>query len=138
VSRPRVALVTGGGAGIGAATCRWLAREGHAVGVLGRDARNTTAVTRSIEAASGNAIAVVADVADRGRVDRSSAARPAVWRASTNSPASWTAAASLATADGEAVQLRLPGRPPRFARPFAHPWGGEGILPSAGKGSGGG
>jgi hypothetical protein len=31
--------------------------------VLGRDARNTTAVTRSIEGASGNAIAVVADVA---------------------------------------------------------------------------
>lgn len=34
----RTAIVTGGGAGIGAATCLRLAREGLAVAVLGRSA----------------------------------------------------------------------------------------------------
>lgn len=65
----RVALVTGGGAGIGEATCLRLARDGHAVGVLGRDPANTSAVAKAIVAAGGTAIAVTADVADRGQVD---------------------------------------------------------------------
>ncbi|RZI75924.1 MAG: SDR family oxidoreductase [Pseudomonas sp.] len=65
----RIALVTGGGAGIGEATCLRLARDGHAVGVLGRRKENTEAVARAIIAAGGQALPVLADVADRAQVE---------------------------------------------------------------------
>jgi NAD(P)-dependent dehydrogenase (short-subunit alcohol dehydrogenase family) len=65
----RIALVTGGGAGIGEATCLRLARDGHAVGVLGRRRENTEAVARAIVAAGGQALPVLADVADRAQVE---------------------------------------------------------------------
>ena len=35
-------VVTGGGSGIGAATCRLIAREGGSVAVLGRDSQSST------------------------------------------------------------------------------------------------
>jgi NAD(P)-dependent dehydrogenase (short-subunit alcohol dehydrogenase family) len=52
-------LVTGGGAGIGAATCRHLAGRGAAVAVLDRDATSAAAVAEEVGGA-----AIVADVAD--------------------------------------------------------------------------
>lgn len=65
----RTAIVTGGGAGIGEATCLRLARDGHAVGVLGRRRENADAVARAIVEAGGTAFPVLADVADRAQVD---------------------------------------------------------------------
>jgi len=65
---PRTALVTGGGAGIGKATCLRLAREGRSVGVLGIDPENISAVVKTIEDGGGKAIAVPADVSDRAQV----------------------------------------------------------------------
>jgi NAD(P)-dependent dehydrogenase (short-subunit alcohol dehydrogenase family) len=64
-----VAIVTGGGAGIGEATCLRLARDGHAVGVLGRSPANTSAVADAIVEAGAVAVAVTADVADRSQVE---------------------------------------------------------------------
>jgi NAD(P)-dependent dehydrogenase (short-subunit alcohol dehydrogenase family) len=60
----RVALVTGGGAGIGRAACLRLARDGMAVGVLGRRLDNAREVAGAIAAHGGTALAVEADVAD--------------------------------------------------------------------------
>jgi 2-hydroxycyclohexanecarboxyl-CoA dehydrogenase len=66
----RTALVTGGGAGIGEAACLRLARDGMAVGVLGRRMENARGVADAIVAAGGAALAVEADVADRAQVER--------------------------------------------------------------------
>jgi 2-hydroxycyclohexanecarboxyl-CoA dehydrogenase len=64
----RTALVTGGGAGIGKATCLRLARDGHAIGVLGRSDKNTREVARAINESGGRAVAVQADVSNRSQV----------------------------------------------------------------------
>ncbi|MEW9856448.1 SDR family NAD(P)-dependent oxidoreductase [Novosphingobium sp. M1R2S20] len=66
----RTALVTGGGAGIGEATCHRLARDGMKVGVLGRRIENVNAVADAIIEAGGEAIAVKADVANREAVEQ--------------------------------------------------------------------
>ena len=61
----RVALVTGGAAGMGKATCLRLAKCGHAVGVLDIDGDGAAAVANEIHLAGGTACAVTADMADR-------------------------------------------------------------------------
>jgi NAD(P)-dependent dehydrogenase (short-subunit alcohol dehydrogenase family) len=65
----KVALITGGSRGIGAATARLAARQGWAVAVnYTRDARAAEAVVASIAAQGGRALAVQADVADEAQV----------------------------------------------------------------------
>lgn len=59
-----VALVTGGATGIGAATCRRLARDGHAVIVAGLQPDHLRAVAAGIVADGGEAIAWPIDVTD--------------------------------------------------------------------------
>ena len=60
----KVALITGGGSGIGAATCHALARAGAAVAVVDLRPGPAQAVADAIVASGGRALAVEADVTD--------------------------------------------------------------------------
>jgi 3-oxoacyl-[acyl-carrier protein] reductase len=64
----KVALVTGGGSGIGRGTCLRLAREGAAVAVVDVRAEDAADTVRLIEAGGGRATAVRANVADLDQV----------------------------------------------------------------------
>lgn len=65
----RVALVTGGGSGIGAATARRFARSGAAVVVADMDGVGAAAVAEGITSGGGHAVAMTADVTDGEDVD---------------------------------------------------------------------
>jgi NAD(P)-dependent dehydrogenase (short-subunit alcohol dehydrogenase family) len=70
----KVALITGAGTGIGAATARRMADEGAAVAVVGLPADRTEAVAHEIRKRGGRAIGVVADVSDPSAVSAAVAA----------------------------------------------------------------
>ena len=64
-----MALVTGGGRGIGEATCRRLAAGGAAVAVLDLDGGPAEAVAEAIRQDGGAALALTADVARREQAE---------------------------------------------------------------------
>ena len=68
-SNGKVALITGGGSGIGKASALALAREGFAIVVAGRRPEPLNAVVGEIEAIQGKALAVPTDVSDPASVE---------------------------------------------------------------------
>ncbi|HEY1795705.1 MAG TPA: SDR family oxidoreductase [Stellaceae bacterium] len=68
-SNGKVALVTGGGSGIGKASALALAREGFAVVVAGRRKEPLDAVVSEIEGLQGRALGVSTDVGDPASVE---------------------------------------------------------------------
>lgn len=60
----KVALVTGGGEGIGRATALLLAQKGARVGVLGRTLENIQQTVDDIKGAGGDAVTVLADITE--------------------------------------------------------------------------
>ena len=70
----RTVVVTGGGGGIGGATCRRFGREGAAVAVLDLDAAAAERVATQVRDAGGTARAFRCDITDRAEVDAAVAA----------------------------------------------------------------
>ncbi|HEY6426413.1 MAG TPA: SDR family NAD(P)-dependent oxidoreductase [Acidimicrobiales bacterium] len=65
----RVAVVTGGGSGMGRAICHHLARQGHRVAVLDIDGDAAEQVAKEVAAEGGRTLAAAVDVSDRAVVD---------------------------------------------------------------------
>jgi 3-oxoacyl-[acyl-carrier protein] reductase len=65
----RVALVTGGGRGIGAATVRRLAQDGASVVIADLDEEPARELASEVEQGGGRALAVGCDVSQRGSVE---------------------------------------------------------------------
>ncbi|MFM1988881.1 MAG: hypothetical protein RJA99_1838 [Pseudomonadota bacterium] len=65
----RTVVVTGGGGGIGGATCRRFAAEGAKVAVLDRDLAAAETVAAAIRDAGGAAKPFACDITDRAQVD---------------------------------------------------------------------
>lgn len=65
----KVAVITGGGGGIGGATCRRFAQEGARVAVLDRDLPSAQRTADQIAAEGGAALALACDITDRAAVD---------------------------------------------------------------------
>src|SRR5215470_12908402 len=65
----QVAVVTGGTGVLGGAMARGLALAGAKIGVLGRRREQAETTVRAIEAEGGTALALPADVLDRGQLE---------------------------------------------------------------------
>jgi len=68
--KDKVAIVTGGGSGIGAATSRLFAKEGAKVAVADLDEESAARIAREVEEAGGQAVAAKVDVTSREEIDR--------------------------------------------------------------------
>jgi 2-hydroxycyclohexanecarboxyl-CoA dehydrogenase len=75
----KTVIVTGGGGGIGGATCRLFAAEGANVAVFDMNLDAATSVAEAIKAAGGVAQAFKCDITDRAAVDAAIAATEAAF-----------------------------------------------------------
>lgn len=66
----KVALITGGGSGVGAASAKRMAAEGAAVAIVGRTPSTLDAVAKGITADRGKALPIPCDVAQAAHVER--------------------------------------------------------------------
>ncbi len=70
MAQKKVALVTGAGSGIGRASAIALAKGGYVIGALGHTANELEKLVADIEKDGGEALTLVADVADEAAMDQ--------------------------------------------------------------------
>jgi 2-hydroxycyclohexanecarboxyl-CoA dehydrogenase len=70
VTPTRVAIVTGGGSGIGLAIARRLSADGNAIAIFDRDGATADAAAAGIVASGGSAVGLTVDVTDRAQIDQ--------------------------------------------------------------------
>ena len=70
IHEDQIALVTGGGRGIGAATAKLLASSGAAVAVASRTEEEVASVAREVNASGGEALPLLLDVTDEDSISR--------------------------------------------------------------------
>lgn len=68
--REKSAVVTGGGDGIGRATCRLLAAAGASIGVIDKDGDKAEAVAAEVKSGGGTADAYAVDVSDEAGLEK--------------------------------------------------------------------
>ncbi|MFV2175247.1 SDR family NAD(P)-dependent oxidoreductase [Actinomadura sp. LOL_016] len=67
--RSRVAVVTGAASGIGEATCRHLAEQGHQIAVLDLDGDGADRVAKELRVNGAQSLALAVDITDRPALD---------------------------------------------------------------------
>jgi NAD(P)-dependent dehydrogenase (short-subunit alcohol dehydrogenase family) len=68
--KSKVAVITGGGTGIGLATARLFAKSGYSVIITGRDAKRLKRAAGNISTKSGQVTAIACDVSDPAAVEK--------------------------------------------------------------------
>jgi NAD(P)-dependent dehydrogenase (short-subunit alcohol dehydrogenase family) len=136
----RVALVTGGGSGIGEAAARLLARAGARVAVLDRDADDVRTVAAGINASGGEAREVVADVSDAPAMEHGIAGVANAWGrldvvfANAGVNGVWAPLDELSPEEWDAtLRINLTGTflTVKYALPFLKKRGGSVIITSS-------
>jgi NAD(P)-dependent dehydrogenase (short-subunit alcohol dehydrogenase family) len=136
----KVALVTGGGSGIGLATAQRLVREGCRVAMLGRDGEELEKAARQIDPEGKMARALVADITDEHRMREVVEQLPSDWRpldivvANAGSNGVWAAFDKLKVEDFRStIDVNLNGTfiTLKSAHPHFNPNGGSIIIVSS-------
>ncbi len=73
-SEPRIAIVTGGGSGIGIAIATRLARDGASIAIFDRNGDGARETAAAIVAEGGTAIGITVDVSSREEIEAGVAA----------------------------------------------------------------
>jgi 2-keto-3-deoxy-L-fuconate dehydrogenase len=77
--KDRVAVITGGGSGIGRATAVLLANEGARIAIVDRDEAGATETARQVQAAGSKAMVRIGDVGHLGQADADAKAIVEAW-----------------------------------------------------------
>lgn len=136
----KVALVTGGGSGIGEAAAKLMAGEGAQVGVLGRTESELIKVCREIESKGGKAIPLVADVSRPEEMKKAVADLISEWErldivfANAGINGVWAALEELEPEEwDQTLEINLKGTflTVKYALPYLKKQGGSVIVTSS-------
>jgi NAD(P)-dependent dehydrogenase (short-subunit alcohol dehydrogenase family) len=136
----KVALITGGGSGIGEAAAKLLAKEGARVGVLGRTEDELRQVCRDIQAKGGKAIPLVADISKPEEMERAVSDLVSEWDrldivfANAGVNGVWASLEELAPEEwDQTLEINLKGTflTVKYALPYLKKQGGSIIVTSS-------